>query len=186
MRKTLPGTAIAALLSSIIVSTGTAQDQPKHDGFWWGFGLGGGVQGLQWDFDSANDAWEFDWDGRRGGSAHFRVGGTVNPQVLLGAEVLVLWREDQPGQDLGRVNAMATALIYPESEGGVFFKGGFGVATVEDLGQDETGVGTTLGAGYDFRIASNLYLTPNFHVLVQIFDQHTSSALLFTLGLTWH
>ncbi len=185
MRKTIRGAAIAALLSILTASSGTAQDSPRHDGFWWGFGLGGGVQGLQWDYRPANDAWEFDWDGGRGGAAHFRMGGTVNPQVLLGAEVLVLWSEDQPGEDRQRVNAMATALIYPVAEG-VFFKGGFGVATAENLGQDATGVAATLGAGYDFRIASNLYLTPNFHVLIQIFDQQTSSSLLFTLGLTWH
>ena len=185
MRKTLLGAAVAVLLSSIMASPITAQDRPRHDGFWWGFGLGGGVEGLLWDFNPANDAWEFDWDGQRGGAAHFRMGGTVNQQVLLGAEVLLLWQENQPGQDVQRVNVMATALIYPGSEG-VFFKGGFGVATAENLGRDETGVGATLGAGYDFRIASNLYLTPNFHVLMQIFDQHTSASMLFTLGLTWH
>lgn len=186
MRTTSTAATIAVVLSSVIISTGTAQEKPKHDGFWWGFGLGGGVQGLQWDFNPARDAWEFNWDGRRGGSAHFRMGGTVNQQVLLGAEVLALWREGEPGQDIQRVNVMATALIYPEPEGGVFFKGGFGVAEAENLGQDRTGVGMTMGAGYDFRLATNLYLTPNVHTLIQIFDQHTSASFLFTLGLTWH
>lgn len=185
MSKTLLGAAFAALLSSTVASPGTAQDTPKHDGFWWGFGLGGGVHGLQWNHNQVNNAWEFGWDGRRGGAAHFRMGGTVNPQVLLGAEVLVLWREERGGGDLERVNAMVTALIYPNADGGVFFKGGFGVASIENRG-DQTGVGATLGVGYDFRIASNLYLTPNFHVLTQIFDQETSASLLFTLGLTWH
>jgi len=51
-----------------------------------------------------------------------------------------------------------------------------------------------VGVGYDLRIGSNLYLTPNvdfmYHTLESesaVFDGISSGPILmFTLGLTWH
>ena len=86
-------------------------------------------------------------------------------------------------------------LYYPASPGGFFAKGGIGFAyaTVsEDVGPgtftaDEQGFGLTFGAGWDFRIGGNLWLTPNVDVLVQSFDEFADSNLfLFSLGIGFH
>lgn len=148
-----------------------------RNGFWIGFGFGGGLS-------SQGSVLS---DGQRGGAAYFRLGGTVNQHVLFGGEAQVWWRETAPGSDLERVNVTATALVYPSVTRGLFFKGGFGVGSVEQLpGASSTGVGTTLGIGYDFRLGNNFYITPNLDFLVQFLENSTPSSLLFTLGATWH
>ncbi len=42
------------------------------------------------------------------------------------------------------------------------------------------------GTGYDLRLANNLYVSPNFDVMVQIFDGGTLTTILFTLGIGFH
>jgi hypothetical protein len=151
------------------------QAQQEHERFWWGFGLGGGSDSWQW--------WE---DGLRGAAGYFRLGGTVNAQVLFGGEAFVFWREGSGSGDLQRVNATAVALLYPSRNGGMFFKGGFGVARAELHGCEPEGIGTTFGTGIDLRIGKNAYVTPNLDLLVQFFEHDTNASLLFTLGITWH
>ena len=179
-------TALFALLNILTTFPIVAQDKPRHDRFWWAFGLGGGWNAINVDFEPTTRRWQFDFDGPRGASAYFRLGGTVNQHVLFGGEAFVFWREGQSGQDLERVNANAIALIYPGAEGGLFFKGGFGVASSEGPRGDESGVGTTLGAGFDLRIGTNIFVTPNIDVMVQMFEESTNASLLFTMGFTWH
>jgi hypothetical protein len=153
----------------------TGHAQQKHERFWWAFGLGGGWNNWQW--------WE---DELRGAAGYFRLGGTVNPQVLFGGEAFVFWREGPGSGDLQRVNATAVALLYPSRNGGMFFKGGFGVARAELPQCESEGIGATFGTGIDLRIRRNTYVTPNVDVLVQFFEHDTNASLLFTLGLTWH
>ena len=179
-------TALLALLNIFATSPVTAQDKPRHDRFWWAFGLGGGWNAINVDREPITGRWHFDFDGPRGAAAYFRLGGTVNQHVLFGGEALVFWREGQPGGDLERVNVTAVALIYPSAEGGLFFKGGFGVAGSEGPRGDQSGVGTTLGAGFDLRIGNNIFVTPNIDLMVQIFEASTNASLLFTMGFTWH
>ncbi len=145
-------------------------------GFWIGFGFGGGL----------SSPGTFVSDGERGAAAYFRMGGTVNDHVLFGGQTQVWWRQEQPGFDTQRVNVTATALIYPSTTSGLFFKGGFGVTTVEEFVVVGTGIGTTLGVGYDFRLGRNFYVTPNLDLLIHLLENSTSSSLLFTLGLVWH
>lgn len=182
--------AIAA--TAMVASNATAQDRHRHDrdraekanqysqkhrGFWLGFGLGGGWNTWRWSLGN---------DGGRGGAAYVRMGGTVNQHVLFGGEVLTWFNDDGGSRTLQRVNATATALLYPGSNGGLFFKGGFGVASSEVQGNERAGIGTTVGAGIDLRLGGNFYVTPNVDVLTQFFERDTNSSLLFTLGLGWH
>ena len=168
---------LVAVMTTLVASSSEAQDRRKHDGFWWAFGLGGGWSSWQWSLGNS---------GLRGAAAYFRLGGTVNEHVLFGGEAITLWREGQPGQDLQRVNVTASAFVYPSADGGLFFKGGFGLAESEMTGTDGEGIGLTLGSGFDLRLARNLYVTPNVDVLVQLFEQDTNVSLLFTMGFTWH
>jgi hypothetical protein len=174
MRKHISVLAIAVIALTFPAASSAQQ---VHDRFWWGFGLGGGWNSWQWSFGE---------DGMRGGAAYFRLGGTVNQQVLFGGQAMVFWRDPDSGAEIQRVNATAVALLYPSRNGGLFFKGGFGVAQAELPECDPEGIGTTFGTGIDLRIGSNAYISPNVDVMVQFFDNHTNASLLFTLGITWH
>lgn len=147
----------------------------KHRGFWVSVGGGGGWEDT--DFSFATEG--------RGAAGYLRMGGTVNPRVLFGGEALV-WFNDGSRDDVSRVNVTASALLYPSLKGGWFLKPGFGVASYDIGGFDRTGVGMTLGTGFDFRLGRNFYVTPNVDYQIQFFDNATVGTLLFTVGATWH
>ncbi len=53
------------------------------------------------------------------------------------------------------------------------------------------GFGTTLGVGYDIRLARNFYLSPTVDWLFQVFEDtpngtSTNNIILLTVGATWH
>lgn len=183
---------IAALIGICILCASTsleAQSKHRHEGFWIGFGIGGGV-------NTADNV----EDGKRGGgAAYLRLGGTLSQKWLLGGEISVWGRQEDTilGDNtvsLTRSNATFTAMFFPSDNGGFFLKGGIGGANVElqagGIKISEQGVGTTFGLGYDIRLGRNLYLTPNIDALIQTFELAsetiTNSLVLVTLGLTWH
>jgi hypothetical protein len=166
-----------------MVVTTAAQAQGR-EGFWIGFGLGGGVNTSQ-GLDRAR---------RGGGAAYLRLGGTVTPQVMLGAEVIG-WGRSQGGTTIARANTAFTGMLFPSPTGGFFLKGGAGLATIgvtadvfgSTVTSTETGFGTTFGLGIDAKLGRNIYLTPNVDFLFQAFEGgNTNTLVLFTLGLTWH
>ena len=150
--------ATIALLTMCIGTAGQAQSRQRHDGFWIGFGIGGGVNA------SANN------DERGGGALSLRLGGTLSQKFLLGGEISA-WRRQEDsalGGDpltVTKSNATFMVMFFPSDAGGFFIKGGIGGANVEAESAGakvtEQGVGNTLGLGYDIRLGSNLYLTPN-------------------------
>jgi hypothetical protein len=176
-------TAILLLLPGFIQAQSVAQ---PHNGFWIGFGFGGGV----------NLSKGIDGERLTSGSFYVRLGGTPSQRLLLGFEAIG-WAKERDNIILSRGNATFTALAYPCRCGGVFVKGGIGSAA---LSRDEVtgnehhsitkgGWGTVLGVGADLKIGRNLYLTPNLDWLFQSIDAgpvNTNHLFLFTLGLTWH
>jgi hypothetical protein len=157
-----------------------------HDGFWVGFGLGGGSN-LS---DAARGA-------RFGFGGDVMLGGTLSERFLLGGEIIG-WGRKIGGSTLTQSNAMAVALLYPSGMG-LFLKGGIGFAgwtqgaTVGNTTTSTTAGGFGLGAGvgYDLQVGSNLFLTPAVDFLYQavesnVFQNSSASLLMFTLGLTWH
>ncbi len=182
-------TLVTVVLVAFATSTVHAQSRHRHEGFWIGFGIGGGV----------NTAANVD-DGKRGGGAiYVRLGGTLSQRWLLGGEISAWGRQEDSilgdnSVSLTRSNATFTAMFFPSANGGFFLKGGIGGANVElqagNAKISEQGVGTTLGLGWDIKLGRNLYLTPNFDLLIQTFetvDQTTTNTLvLLTLGVTWH
>ncbi len=179
---------IAVTGACVLLSASDLAAQRRHQGFWIGFGLGGG----------ANTSEGLDDSRRGGGAAYLRLGGTVSQQVLLGGEVIG-WGRSDDGATVSRGNATFSVLVYPSRSGGFFLKGGVGGANVtvetEERGgrltREESGFGGTVGAGFDIRLGRNIYLTPNIDWLFQAFDAgqnlaSTNTLLLFTLGLTWH
>lgn len=154
-----------------------------HRGWWIGFGLGGG-----W-----NTSTTLDGKAEAGMGAYGRAGRTVSQRFLVGLESLA-WIDAQIVQAIARTNTTLMAMFYPSRSGGLYLKGGIGMAHVQwatPLGADkETGGAVTLGIGFDIRLGSNLYLTPNVDFLFQAVDiagvETENSITLFTLGLVWH
>lgn len=182
--------ALTMLIAATATLPATAQEGLKprstHEGFWVGFGLGGGSN-LS-DAASGN---------RFGAGGQVALGGTLSQKVLLGGE-LIGWGRTVSGSTVTQSNAMAVALLYPTGAG-VFVKGGIGFAGWTrsassgsvTVSTSAGGFGLGAGLGYDLRIGSNLYLTPAVEFLFQsvesnVFLNSTASLLMFTLGLTWH
>jgi hypothetical protein len=127
----------------------------------------------------------------------------VSQKVMLGFDG-VFWGRDQDNNGIARGNSTFSMLFYPSKSGGGFLKSGIGWANVAHASTSgnstttttKSGFGLTLGAGWDVRLGSNLYLTPNLDFLFQAFESEddpvlghipgTNTLLLFTLGLTWH
>jgi hypothetical protein len=183
-----PAFAILPVLFMLLSSPAAAQRrEPRHDGFWVGFGLGAGSN-LTEGYD----------DARLGGSGYVRLGGTVSPMLLIGGEAMG-WAREQNGTTVSQGNLTASVLLYPVRRG-VYLKGGLGFAswsarTSPSAGTTVTttegGFGATVGGGYDLQIGNNLFLTPNVDFLLQVVNSDAFSAttgylILFTLGLTWH
>jgi hypothetical protein len=181
-------TAALALLTLFVGTAGHAQSRQRHEGFWIGFGIGGGVNA------SANN------DRRGGGAVAVRLGGTLSQKFLLGGELSAWGRQEDTilgdnSLTVTRSNVTFTAMFFPSADGGFYIKGGLGGANVEaeasGVKVTEQGVGTTLGLGYDVRLGRNLYLTPNIDWLIQTFENEvgettSNSLFLVTVGLTWH
>lgn len=167
-----------------LVAQDTDRPPAEHSGLWLSGGLGGG--------STNNDEGGFVTDQDDGGpAAYFRMGGSVSQHVRLGGEVIGM-TFDRDGTDVNFTNVTVTLIYDPALPGGFFTKGGIGFASVMtslDIGggtftTDEEGFGVTLGVGYDIRIGDNLYLTPNFDLLLQTYDDDRDASMaLFTLGL---
>jgi len=104
-------------------------------------------------------------------------------------------------EDLGNVSA--TLYYYPNAAGGFFLRGGFGFAAYSADGGGGntltgTGLGFTLGLGYDFRVARNFSLTPVFNISAGSLGElqlnsnpsgitgAKESVAQLGLGFTWH
>jgi hypothetical protein len=177
---------LALAILSLVALPARAQREAKHQGFWIGFGIGGGS-------NLSTDAEGY----RAGGAAYVRMGGTLSQSVLLGGE-LAGWGRSVRGTTISRANFNGIVTFYP-ARTGLFLKGGVGFATwMSSTGAGnitttytDGGFGASGGLGYDLQIGGNLFLTPNVDFVYQyvessVFTNTNGYLLLFTLGLTWH
>ncbi len=167
--------ATVALVMMLVLSAvpGHAQEDGNRQGFWLSFGGGGG-----WN------------DGTRGASGYLRMGGTPHERVQFGGQIFRWWRVDSY-EVFGRTSVAATAQVFPlySSARGRsplnewHVRTGFGIANVDHF---MSGVALNLGTGIDLGMDGRFFVTPSFDVLVQMYRHFTNTALLFTMGLTWH
>jgi len=95
-----------------------------------------------------------------GPTAHVRVGASLRPGMLLGAEANGWTRNRDEGGRAWSGSIGAVAFLYPKPEGPFFVKAGVGYMTYRaDEGVNTGNVGVQLGAGYEFRVGGSLYLT---------------------------
>jgi len=168
----------ALLLIATLAAPAEAQGNPQtREGFWISFGFGFGSLGCD------------DCDERQGGTnGYLRMGGTLSQKLLIGGEANV-WTKSESGATLTVSNVGPVLFFYPNPTGGLFLKGGLGLSNVElELGNfsvDESGVGLTLGLGYDARVGRNFALTPYFDLLTSSYDGGSFNQIAFGLGFTW-
>ncbi|NNG16058.1 MAG: hypothetical protein HKM89_06210, partial [Gemmatimonadales bacterium] len=136
---------IGALALGVTAQPVAAQSS-LNQGFWYGAGLGVGF---------AKTACTICVSDRHSSySAYFRLGTTVKPNFLLGAEANG-WMKDDAGIDRAMGSLSAIALWYP-NHGSLFVKGGLGVIA-DRLDDDDDALtsralAVQLGVGYEFRI----------------------------------
>jgi len=146
----------------------TAQVVPDEapqarEGFWIGFGAGYGSASVSTD--------EFPAEEREGSFTGFlKLGGTLNPQVLLGVESNA-WVKSQDDIRLTLGSVTGTVTFYPKVTSGLFLKGGVGASYmstqvfVDDttVTVSKTGWGLLAGLGYDVRVGRKVSITPSFN-----------------------
>ena len=186
---------LVAVLSLILSSTSSAQGATRpqtREGFGISFGFGSGSAGSECDFCTSERTSAL--------SGYLRLGGHVNPSLFIGFESNG-WNNSESGYDQSLGFYSAVAQWYPNVDQGFYLKGGLGLASyTETDGVDEvsaSGLGLSLGTGYDFRVGKNFSLTPfaNFHVSskgeLDFNDEATglkvsANLIQFGLGFTWH
>ena len=182
--------ALALLMTSLLATPGTAQNPQTREGFWISFGFGVGSLGCETEDSDCDDERE------TGTNFFLRMGGTLSQRLLLGGEVNG-WTKSEGDATFTVSNIGPVLMFYPSANGGLFLKGGLGMATasaeVGVIEVDETGVGLTIGIGYDARVGRGFALTPFFDILATSFSVGTGSNktdisfnhVAFGLGFTW-
>ena len=182
----------ALTLAVMLLVTGphaSAQEVPKHKGYWISFGLGAG-----WNLSNTING-----QSKGGGALFLRMGGTPSEKVLVGGE-LIGFGTKVDGVSYGRGNLNAIVMYYLSVPQGLYVKGGIGGAsftTSATVGNTTTtttdnGFGAGLGIGWDVRLGNgNFYLTPALDFLYQrvsVGDNEATNntVALLTLGVTWH
>lgn len=162
---------LGAVLAGGVVSSAGAQ-HPGRSGFWMEAGAGGGnIHVGCATCEEPTVAY--------GRSAYFRVGGAISQRVLWGVEFFGLLDERFTAGETDTPVTIENASIAPiviwyPWRGGVFFKGGIGVANVAvttpgiegepPLVVSGTGSGLTFGIGLDVPLHRSLSITTNFGV----------------------
>lgn len=147
--------SLAATVLALVAAPLSAQRPQTRQGFWIGFGVGYGPANI-----TCRDCG--DTDARSNFTSFLRLGGTLNPQVLLGGD-LSGWSRTENGVTASFGTATASVHYYPRAAGGFFVSGGAGFSAYRVAGDLEltgAGVGLAAGVGYDVRVGTKISLTP--------------------------
>jgi hypothetical protein len=173
---------LAVLLG--LPSAGMGQGRPQtREGFFIGVGLGWGSLGCA-DCVSRESS----------GAAELKLGGALNPQLLIGGASTVWTKKDASGTRLTHGTVTFMAQYYPSVTSGFWVKGGVGVAQLMAestvLGVNVTvtdnGLGLNAGLGYDVRVGTNFSLSPYSSWSWGSFEGGSADHFQLGLGVTWH
>ena len=207
MRATRTAALLLALLAAAAGQAQAQRERPPRglrevrssgpnprEGFWLAIGLGAGAESFR-----ADDG--LGWSDDKGGAVgYLKLGGTVSPSLLLGAEAQV-WSARYYGrtylEDYDRTlgSLLAIAQVYPSSRGAVWLKGGVGFARDElDLFGPPTrptvtgrnGVAFDLGLGYDVRVGRQVSVTPSLDLVWQRYESHDERLVNLAIVVTFH
>ena len=178
------------ILLALFVSIGTAQplsgQAPARDGFFIGFGVGGGSIGFEGDSER-----------EVGGAAYFKIGGALSDKILIGAEGAG-WSKEMGEEGVSGTftssNLNVVVYVYPDPAGGFFLKGGPGFAMLSaeakfgdiTFSESDNGFGFTLGAGYDIGFGGRFSLTPHADFHYGGFEEGSMNLIRMGLGFNWY
>jgi hypothetical protein len=139
-------------------------------GFWFGLGLGAG--GESNDFLNATSGGYSDPFYQP--TISLRAGGTVGNHWRLGGEILS-WINEEGDAVESLSSALFVAQFYPLKAAGLYLKAGAGIgrnAVDFDYGFDvgDTGLAGLVGAGYELRLGSHIYLNPAVDLVGHTYD----------------
>jgi hypothetical protein len=172
MRIEWRGIPAAVVLLSIAFAGAWAQDTPRglsvvregdRAGFWGGFSIGAGGEA----FDLRDGAGYSEELYRP--TVSLRLGGTVNPSLRLGGEVLA-WIDEHDRTTESLTSVLFVGQLYPLAATGLYLKGGLGLGRNavdfdEGGGLSDTGFAGLLGAGWEVRMGRRWFLTPSVDVV---------------------
>ena len=181
-RQAIIAGVLALATLGLSASFAAAQEAPTRAGFWGGFGMGWGSMGVGCGgCDGADRTGSY--------SGYLKLGGTLSPHVLLGAEFNG-WSKSENGVTVDLGNASAAAYWYPDVQSGLFVKGGAGYSRLSahngGASASENGFGLLAGIGYDFRMARNTSITPVFNYFRGGFDGGSADVFQLGVGVTLH
>jgi hypothetical protein len=167
---------------TVAAAPAAAQHEQTREGFWAGVGMGWGSFGLSCDVCDGLE--------RTGSySGYFKLGGTLRPNLLLGAEMNG-WTKSEDGASVNLGNASAAAYWYPMPQSGLFLKGGVGYSrmSADDGFSDasDSGFGLLAGMGFDLRVAGNTSLTPVLNYFRGSFEGGSADVVQVGMGVTFH
>lgn len=162
------GRHLAALAALLLLPTPAAAQGPRH-GFWAEYGTGGGKIFLNCT-QCEEPLLTY------GRASYLRLGGSLNPRLKLGVELFVLEDRDADASGITRIEqaAIAPIVLWYPWRGGVYFKGGMGIANftldvsgspeVPDFISEATGSALTFGVGFDWPLLKFAAITTNLGV----------------------
>jgi hypothetical protein len=172
MRIEWRGIPAAVVLVFVAFGSASAQDAPRglsvvregdRAGFWGGFSIGAGGEA----FDLRDGAGYSEELYRP--TVSLRLGGTVNPSLRLGGEVLA-WIDEHDRSVESLTSVLFVGQLYPLPATGLYLKGGLGLGRNavdfdEGGGVGDTGFAGLLGAGWELRMSRRWFLNPSVDVV---------------------
>jgi hypothetical protein len=188
MQRILSILALAVLLPTAAM----AQHPQTRNGFGISVGIGGSSAVV-----TCNGCEQF---GGTGPSGYLRLGEYVSPSFFVAAESNGSWSTEAWQAGIGAI--LGVVQWYPMVDKGIYLKGGLGYSEVQQGinildGTDfsTSGLGISIGAGYDWRVARNFALTAYVNYLAQLGGTISESGragldanvhvFQFGLGFTW-
>lgn len=168
--------ALLVLLSggSVAHAQDTAGDPPAREGFWVGFGIG--ATHAQIDCSTCGPLLPNDpWEGGSGFGLYLAMGGTVQPNLLLGAELNLYGKRDNAQERDATLGSLSALLqYYPSPASGLYLKSGAGMGGSIMAGGpgliESGGWAVQAGLGYELRVHPRIAVAP-FGNFVQIISE---------------
>lgn len=170
--------AAAGLLAALALSQPARAQDATLRGPWLGAGIGTASASVNCDICSGD---------RNGGLSGFLSGGfTFSRNLRAGAE-LAGWRDETAGVTQRLILYGASLYWVPTPAGSWYLKGGVGLLSYRASTGDEdddpleaSNGAVQLGAGYDFRAGSRVWLTPFANLIVSTSGDMTSGNSIVT------
>ncbi len=175
---------VAATLLPSLVSAAGPYPQTRQ-GWLVGLGLGGGSAGLTADGESS--------DRTGGGAGSFRVGYAFQPQLSVDLNSSA-WSKSENSTTLTFDVAAIGLSYYPAAVPGLLVHGGIGSGTESGtvvvgntkFSESQSGLGFSVGAGWEFRLARTFAVGPEVNYGWMSLDSFDANYINGGIAATWY